>query len=184
MNFIESGINKFLTKVYTLDPGLPLYGPKKKEAFVTLPYCGMNSVKIKRQLHRMIAKVAPWIELKVIFKPVKTLKTLSKLKSPLPIMSRSNVVYQVNCSECTDFYVGKTIRCLKQRLGEHAKDENSALFKHSSNTGHEIDFSNPSVIANDRHESRLFVKEALLIRDLSAHLSLNANVGSQELKLW
>ena len=60
--------NRFLTKVYAVNTELPLYGPRQKEVFVTLPYCGMNSVKIKRQLHRLIAKVAPWIELKALFK--------------------------------------------------------------------------------------------------------------------
>ena len=90
----------------------------------------------------------------------------------------------MNCSECQDFYIGKTIRTLKQRLSEHAKDENNALTKHYAKTGHEIDFSNPLVVASDRYESRLFVKKTLFIRDLSAHLSLNGNIGSQELKLW
>ena len=130
LNFIESNIHKFLNKCYSMTPGLPLYGPEKKEAFITLPYCGLSSVKIKRQLYRMIGTIAPWIKLTVIFKPAKTLKTLCRLKSPIPIPSRSNVVYKVNCSECPDFYIGKTIRKLQQRLNEHSKDENSALARH------------------------------------------------------
>ena len=152
--------------------------------FVTLPYCGLNSVKIKRQLLRMLACVAPWIKLVVVFKPAKTLKTLCRLKSPMPVLSRSKFVYKVNCSECPDFYIGKTIRKLQQRLNEHSKDENSALTKHYIDTGHQIDFSNPSVVASDNHESRLFVKETLLVRDFNAHLSLSKNFGSYELKLW
>ena len=162
LNFIESNIHKFLNKCYS-PPGLPLYGPEKKEVFVTLPFCGLNSDKIKRQLHRMMATIAPWIKLTVIFKPAKTLKTLCRLKSPLPVLSRSNVVYKVNCSECPDFYIGKTIRILQQRLTEHSKDENSALARHYASTGHTIEFDNPSVLASDNHESRLYVKESLLI---------------------
>ena len=67
---------------------------------------------------------------------------------------------------------------------EHSKDENSALARHYASTGHTIDFGNSSVLASDNHESRLYVKESLLIRDFNAHLSLNGNIGSQELKLW
>ena len=47
-----------------------------------------------------------------------------------------------------------------------------------------IDFNNPSVVASDSIELRLLIKESLLIRDLTADLSLNCNVGSTELRLW
>ena len=182
-NFLESCIHKALTKFHT-PPGLPAFGPERKEVHISLPYCGQMSDRIKRQLNRMMATVAPWIKLRVVFKSIRTLRSLSKLKSKLPTLSWSKVVYQVNCSQCSEFYVGKTIRTLVQRLNEHASDINSALSKHNAMTGHIINYEQASVVATDICDSRLYVKEALKIRELAAYKSLNGNIGSMELKLW
>ena len=109
---------------------------------------------------------------------------LSKLKSSIPVLSRSNVIYKVNCTDCHQFYVGKTIRILKQRLNEHKFQDYSALFRHSTNTGHCIAYDETSIIASDNDEMRLYVKESFKIKELSAQKFLNGNVGSMELKLW
>ena len=77
-----------------------------------------------------------------------------------------------------------TTRRLCQRLKEHSESENSALRKHSLDAKHDIDFANPLILATDCNRSRLYVKESLKIKDLSAYLSLNGNIGSMELKLW
>ena len=80
--------------------------------------------------------------------------------------------------------MGLTTRRLQQRLKEHSSCENSALFKHSMDTGHTINFSNPEVIASDQIKIRLSIKESLKIKELAAYRSLNGNQGSFELKLW
>ena len=98
--------------------------------------------------------------------------------------SKSKVIYQVNCSQCSEFYIGKTIRTLVQRLNEHASDVNSALSKHNAMTGHIINYEQASIVTRDICDSRLYVKEALKIRELAAYKSLNGNIGSMELKLW
>ena len=54
---------------------------------------------------------------------------------------------KVNCSECEDFYIGKTVRRLSTRLNEHKKDENSSLYKHSFLTDHIIDYCKPEILA-------------------------------------
>ena len=53
-------------------------------------------------------------------------------------------------------------------------------------TGHSIDYVSPLIIASDQNRARLYVKEALKIRELAEYSSLNGNAGSSELrpKLW
>ena len=97
---------------------------------------------------------------------------------------KSKVVYRVNCLNCSEFYIGKTVRNSGTRLKEHSTNEYIALYKHQLSKSHSIDFNNPSVVASDSIELRLLIKESLLIRDLTADLSLNFNVGSTELRLW
>ena len=69
-------------------------------------------------------------------------------------------------------------------MDEHREDRNSALKDHSNTSNHTIDFENVKVLTADNVKSRLFVKEALKIKELNAHLSLNRNVRGCELKLW
>ena len=69
-------------------------------------------------------------------------------------------------------------------MDEHATDVNSALYKHSQSTGHNINYQEPNVLCTDSRKYPLLIKETLKIRELSASKSLNGNQGSFELKLW
>ena len=77
-----------------------------------------------------------------------------------------------------------TKRRLQTRVNEHTKDENSALYKHASVTGHAIEYFSPQVLTKDSNLYRLQIKETLKIQEHFAFKSLNANIGSLMLKLW
>ena len=62
---------------------IPTFGPELRKVFIQLPYCGINSIKLKRQLKRILKIVAPWTKLNIIFKPYYCLSIPSKLKSPV-----------------------------------------------------------------------------------------------------
>ena len=106
------------------------------------------------------------------------------MKSPYALLSSSNVIYKVNCSDCQEFYVGLTTRRLDQRLKEHASSDSSALMKHRLQTGHDIQYKFPEVLASDVCKTRLFIKETLKIQELKGYKSLNGNQGSFDLRLW
>ena len=115
-NFINKHIKHFLQKKNSSENNLPSFGPEKKILFLCLPFCGINSYKLKRQLERIIRKIAPWAKLNIIFRPYFRLKILSNLKSPVPLLNKSNVVYKINCIECNEFYIGMTKRRVHIRL--------------------------------------------------------------------
>ena len=149
-----------------------------------LPFIGCKSVKIKRQLERLVNCVAPLIKLNIVFYSTYKLSNLSKLKCDLPLTSLSNVVYRIGCSDCSEFYIGKTQRRLSQRIKEHMNSDCSALKRHALLKDHVIDFDSVSVLARDNLSTRLLIKETFLIKEQCAHRSLNGNVGSFELKLF
>lgn len=180
--FLDNCIHRFLSN--KMSPSPPVYGPEKKPIFISLPYCGLESVKLKRQLTRMFTAILPNLQLRIVFKPSWKISALSKLKSAIPILSLSNVVYKVTCTDCDSFYVGMTTRRLVQRMQEHSTNENGPLLKHASETGHSVDFTTPDVLATDSFKTRLYIKETLKIVDFCAFKSLNGNSGSFELKLW
>ena len=182
-NFVDSIVRRFLDKQYS--PSLPSYGPDRKVVYFCLPFTGeWATKKFSRQIRRLIAKVASHVELRLVFRAAQRLSCLSKLKASFDILCRSGVVYKVSCLNCSAFYVGKTKRRLKQRLHEHSTQDYSSLHKHSVDFGHGINYDNPEILTMDNSDFRLSIKEAIKIKDLNAHKSLNANVRSCELKLW
>ena len=184
-NFIDSIVHRFLSKQFSNTDVMQPYGPHKRRVYLCLPYVGeLATNKFARQIRRLIAKIAPCVELRLVFRAAQKLSCLRRLKSKLNVLSRSGVVYQISCSQCEAFYVGKTKRRLEQRVQEHSQQGYSSLYKHSSDLCHQIDYSNPAVISVDNNDYRLQIKEALKIKDLKAYNSLNANIRSCELKLW
>ena len=186
LNFIESCVKRYLDKKYQdkTCESLPVFGPEKKSVTLCLPFVGNQGQILQRQLKRMVSAITPWVNLRIIFTPVFKLTTLTKLKCPIPVLSQSNVVYKIDCKECSNFYIGKTYRILSQRVKEHGTSESSALTKHSIETGHIIDFDNPQVLCKDLLHNRLLIKESLKIKEYSAHKSLNGNMGSFDLMLF
>ena len=183
-NYVNKSVKLFLSKKHDVKDVKPVvHTCEKRTMFISLPYCGKNSLKLGRQLNRLMVKVAPWTKLNIVFKPVLRLKALSKLKSAVQTLNQSNVVYRINCTDCNDFYIGLTNRRLHKRLQEHKKRKYCAVYKHSE-TGHSIDWNNPQIIGHDNVKLRLQVKETLQIDHYAAHKSLNVNIDSFECKLW
>ena len=183
-SFIDCCIRTFLDKRMSNQENLPQFGPARKLVLLCLPYTGANGDKIKRQLCRLLSATMPCIDLRTVFIAKSKLSKLTCLKHPISTLYKSGVVYCVQCSNCDQFYVGMTTRRLHQRISEHRDNRNSALQEHSHRTNHVIDFDNARVLASDIIRSRLYVMEALKIKELAAHLSLNRNTRGCELKLW
>ena len=80
-------------------------------------------------------------------------------------MSHSSVVYKINCSDCTEFYIGMTQRILQIRLNEHKKSSTSAIYNHVHETKHNINFTCLDILANDQVKLRLQIKETLHIKN-------------------
>ena len=120
--------------------------------FLSLPYKGSHSKKLKRQLNRL-CKIGSFCEINIIFSASNKLSKLCKLKCKLPIVKHSNVIYKVACGNCTEFYIGKTNRRLQTCLNEHEKDVNSALNEHSILTDHNIDYAGVKILAKDSHNT-------------------------------
>ena len=150
--------------------------------FLCLPYVGINSCKIQRQLMHVLQAVSPCVSLHLVFKPTFKLSVLSRLKSHVPLLSRSGVVYRVNCNQCNAFYLGMTTRRLGQWMMKHGVTSSSAFYRHAE--GHTVMFEEPSVLACDSNVERLYVKESLEITKLAAYRYINANTSSTNMKLW
>ena len=182
--FINSAIRKFQLRSSTPQPTDIPIGPSKKPIHITLPYLGHRSERIRRTLQRMTTAAMPWATVFLHFYSSSKLTCLTKLKDRLPNLCRSRVVYKIECPSCDQFYIGKTIRRLSQRMKEHRHNINGPIRQHQDATGHVIDTERPGIICSDPLPSRLLIKESILIREHSADKSLNGNIGTGELLLW
>ena len=130
-NFIDSIVHRFLSKHFLNTDVMQPYGPHKRRVYLCLPYVGeLATNKFARQIRWLIAKIAPCVELRLVFGAAQKLSCLTRLKSNLNVLSQSGVVYQISCSQCEAFYVGKTKRRLEQRIQEHSQQGYSSLYKH------------------------------------------------------
>ena len=132
---------------------------------------------VSRQLNIVVTILAPCVSLNLVFTATNRLKCISKLKSPIPILNKSNVIYQINYPECQEFYVGLTTRRLCKHLYEYKNRNYSPIYKHSSDADHKNNYDNPKVLASDNIKIRFQVKETLLIKELAAYKSLNVNLN-------
>ena len=110
-----------------------------------------------------------------------TIASIFKYKDCLPSSVRSNVVYSYSCRECSAIYIGETMRHLKTRIAEHRglssrtgnilqNIPNSKIYRHFSETGHDILPSNFSIISvTDSYLLRL--SESIAIRRASPDLN-------------
>ena len=74
---------------------------------------------MKGELSKLFVKYFPGLDFKIILVNSFTIGSLFKFKDSLPLVSRSSVVYQYECSACQSKYVGSTHRALGSRMSEH-----------------------------------------------------------------
>ena len=87
--------------------------PEKDKYLFFLNYRGKVSEKFAHAVKKLN------LPCRVIMTLNKTKHVLTNLKTPIPAMSQSHVVYQVTCPHCNMSYVGQTARHLSKRIREH-----------------------------------------------------------------
>ena len=168
-------------------PKDPITTVPKKDVFIVLPYLGLQSKFITKQLKSCIYKFYGCINLKIIFHNTHHIKSFFPYKDRLNRSLKSKVVYKASCWDCDDFYIGKTKRRLHDRKTEHFRAltkscQASAVADHITSTGHTIKWDHFEILANGLSDIHCRIKESLLIKDLTP--SLNENVGSEKLFLY
>ena len=126
--------------------------------YAVLPYIKGLTEPLKRILK-------PYQDIRVTTKPLRTLEQIfHSTKDRPPPEDQTNVVYQINCSDCSWGYIaiGETGRAFKTRKREHERNvekykSGSNIANHAWKNDHRIDFVNGKIIdkGNYRHRSTL-----------------------------
>ena len=75
-----------------------------------------------------------------------------------------NVVYQITCQQCSQTYIGSTIRPLHTRLTEHTQRSNSAFHQHCMSCNNRKQSMQVKIIARDSDPINLRIREAIHIK--------------------
>ena len=133
-------------------PKSPTTTVPKKETILVLPYLGVQSKIITKQLKTCINKFYGCIDLRVIFQSAHGIKSFFPYKDGINRSQMSNVAYKATCWDCQDFYIGKTKRRSHDRKTEHFKEitstcHASAIADHVTSTGHNLKWDHFEILA-------------------------------------
>ncbi|KYQ59837.1 hypothetical protein ALC60_01222, partial [Trachymyrmex zeteki] len=98
---------------------------------------------------------------------------IKEQKDRLSTMTRSNVVYKINCQNCDVSYVGQTKRLLKSRISEHRNHINrntsqNIITEHRIEHNHDFDWDNVRILEEERSYNRL-ISEEIFINKQNTH---------------
>ena len=103
--------------------------------------------------------------IKLAFSSSGTLGQQLRRRTPACTQPRGSV-YVINCSACSDVYVGETGKMVQERMREHEYGNTEvlgAVKRHNSNPGHHMDLRNPTqVFHSDCPYTRKTVEAALI----------------------
>lgn len=134
---------------------------QQQRKYITFPYIPHISHKITKLLKNENIILAN--------KPVTTIKTLySNTKDPIELLLNSNIVYQLNCTNCSKIYIGHTSQYLKSRITLHKSDaklrpERCALAHHTHTLKHTFNFEKPIILHKEINTNKRIFLETYYI---------------------
>ena len=173
---IDTVVDKVLTKFHvrvnnqTQKPTVP-----KREVKVFLPYLGLMSYTVKRNLIYLVHRFYPSVNLQVVFLRGYKIANMFSRKDRFPLSCRSLLVYYIECTKCgsSQAYLGKTKNSLYERFFQsgighlHPNNANSALLNHLNETDDpdcSFQFENVKVVETGRTDLELRYIESILLK--------------------
>ena len=112
---------------------------------------------------------------------------LPSLKSPIPKMLKSDVVYKVTCPRCQTCYVGKTSRHLSTRFAEERTKKKEQVYQHVKSCRmipQKLTEKDVEVLATvPKGGFQLAIREALFIRELCPGINTRDEYRDHELTI-
>lgn len=96
---------------------------KKRIVFVDIPFVGRPTTTFGKKLVNIAKQANPSLHVQPIPRPPPKIQTMFPRKDPIQRDLLSNVVYNVNCSDCSASYIGKTSRQVSRRFEEHGQEK-------------------------------------------------------------
>ena len=181
---VEKFVKDFLNNRF--HPPQPKPSVPKLLMYASIPYVHSNIFKI--ELKKVITKMFPALDIRLVSRNTKTISSLFSYKDKLPALMQSLVVYCFNCPKCKiGKYVGATKRLLKVRINSHQgvsfrthdplkTKEFSNIRDHCNKCNISVTYDDFKIVAQAQNENSLSILESLTIKQLVP--SLNSQSSS------
>jgi len=143
---------------------------------LTVPYTGRLSNDIKRIVKNFVD---------VRFSIPKKLDTLiRKGKDKLDDCRRTEVVYQIECKDCDQVYIGQTKRHLETRVKEHKNNIKnpsgnfSVVTNHRVSLHHEFDWDKTRILHKERNRKKREIAEMFFIKKQRNNINLQKDTDN------
>ena len=115
---------------------------------------GKSNHPIHQSLSEEIRRVLGSVNITTHFRPPGTLRqVLFHPKDMVPKGKKTNVIYQAECGQCGEKYVGETQQPLPKRVHQHTHTTagrlNSAVLDHMCATGHVLDLDSFKILERE-----------------------------------
>lgn len=182
-DFTYSVIRKELDKKFDQQEKVEFEGPEQKKVYITLPYIGDMSNKVKSCIKNGLPGT-----FKLIFvNKYSKLSSIFGIKDRQPKHLKHDLVYRIDCS-CGRRYVGETCRALQTRFNEHTKTSGSNMTevgKHlAASPECQITFDDCKILTFESNNYRRKLKESLYIQQYDDGTLLNDKLASVPLFLF
>ena len=165
-------VRLFLSKIYHPTPAITT--AKKHTIYVSFPYFGYISDRLKGEIRACVEGLYPQIDLRIAFKNSLSVGSFFRHKESMPTSLCSNVVYTYSCALCNECYTGSTQRQLQCRIAEHlgvsvrtglplSNVSYSAIYDHREEKDHPINKNNFKIVGRTNNKSSLRLLESLYI---------------------
>ena len=172
INLFFNEVKNFLSKLYSQN--LKIHTVGKKKIYVSFPYYGYVSERLRTEIKSVISGFYPQIDLKLIFTNKLSVGSFFRYKESLPTPLCSGIIYTYQCALCNECYTGSTIRQLQCRIAEHmgrsvrtnkplTKNPVSSIYDHAFKSGHAISKESFKIIDRHNNVNQLRVLESLYI---------------------
>ena len=108
------------------------------------------------KLSKQLARIFKFYDIPVYHKPIKILRSLLvHQKDKIDKAAKCGMVYDIQCPDCNQHYIGETVRSLGTQVKEHlsCRQPLSAISKHKLNSGHQCSMTLRDVKIVDLEEN-------------------------------
>ncbi len=122
-NFVECQIrhtlNRFMQRDKKINTQVNDNETSNDRIIINVPFVKKSTKTFIKEITKLANQIKPTTRVIPIQRPPIAVRQLFKNKDQIPKDSQSNVVYQLNCTNCSSTYIGKTCRQACRRLKEH-----------------------------------------------------------------
>jgi hypothetical protein len=116
---IRQALNRYLQRINKTTTQVNDNNISNNKIVINVPFTDKSTKIFIKEITKLANQINPTTQVIPIQRPPEAVRQLFKNKDQLPKDTQSNLVYQLNCTNCSATYIGKTCRQASRRLKEH-----------------------------------------------------------------